>query len=172
MTSAPHAERLEQGVSGISNLLGRAERWLDDHGKGAWIATMVLGFVFFWPLGLAVLAYMIWSKRMFSRSNCSKWGRHGSREEWEAMRSSWHEYGRTMRDMGRSMRPTGNATFDAYKTETIQRLVEEQEAFEAFLQRLREAKDKEEFDRFMDERARAAAAPATQTDADPRPPVA
>ena len=41
----------------------------------------------------------------------------------------------------------------------LRRLEEEQDAFEAFLQRLREAKDKAEFDQFMDERARAAAAP-------------
>ena len=45
--------------------LGRAEDFLDDKGKGAWIAAMVVGFIAFWPLGLAVLAYMIWSKRMF-----------------------------------------------------------------------------------------------------------
>ena len=42
-------------------------RKTDTHwnGKGAWIAAMVLGFVFFWPVGLALLAYMIWGKRMF-----------------------------------------------------------------------------------------------------------
>lgn len=51
---------------------------------------------------------------------------------------------------------TGNAAFDAYKAETLRRLEEEQDAFEAFLQRLREAKDKSEFDAFMDERARKA----------------
>ncbi|MFW5655271.1 MAG: DUF2852 domain-containing protein, partial [Roseicyclus sp.] len=44
----------------------RAEAWLDARGKAAWIAAMVLGFVLFWPIGLALLAYMIWSKRMFS----------------------------------------------------------------------------------------------------------
>ena len=37
----------------------RAEAWLDEKGKGAWIAAMVLGFIFFWPIGLALLAYMI-----------------------------------------------------------------------------------------------------------------
>ena len=43
----------------------RSETWLDRKGKGAWIAAMVLGFIFFWPVGLALLAYMIWSKKMF-----------------------------------------------------------------------------------------------------------
>lgn len=51
---------------------------------------------------------------------------------------------------------SGNTAFDAYKAETLRRLMSEQEAFEAFLERLRAAKDKSEFDQFMDERASAA----------------
>ena len=118
------------------NWLSRAESWLDSKGKGAWIAAMVLGFIFFWPVGLALLAYMIWSKRMFNKSctPSSRWSGHAMR----------------------AMRPSGNAAFDAYKTETLRRLEQEQGDFEAFLERLREAKDKSEFDQFMDERARRA----------------
>ena len=52
-------------------------------------------------------------------------------------------------------RPSGNAAFDAYKMDTLRRLEDEQKSFEDFLQRLREARDKAEFDQFMDERARA-----------------
>jgi len=52
------------------------------------------------------------------------------------------------------MRPTGNSAFDSYKSDTLKRLEQEQEEFEQFLARLREAKDKSEFDQFMDERAR------------------
>ena len=63
-----------------------------------------------------------------------------------------------LRGMGAAMRPTGNAAFDAYKAETIKRLQDDQQAFEAFLQRLRQAKDKSEFDAFMDDRAKAARA--------------
>lgn len=54
--------------------------------------------------------------------------------------------------------PTGNGAFDDYKAQALRRLEEEQEAFEAFLQRLRSSKDKSEFDSFMDERARSNAA--------------
>ncbi len=116
------------------NWLSRSEAWLDQKGKGAWIAAMVLGFIFFWPIGLALLAYMIWSKRMFGTS-CS----------------------RRSRGFGSSaLRTTGNSAFDAYKADTLKRLEEEQTNFEAFLERLREAKDKSEFDQFMDERAKAA----------------
>lgn len=55
---------------GLRALLGRAEDWLDSRGKWAWIALMILGFALFWPLGLALLAYMIWGKHMFT-SACS-----------------------------------------------------------------------------------------------------
>lgn len=47
---------------------------------------------------------------------------------------------------------TGNSAFDAYKADTLRRLEDEQRAFETFLQRLREAKDKSEFDAFMEDR--------------------
>lgn len=52
------------------------------------------------------------------------------------------------------MRTTGNSAFDAYKADTLRRLEDEQGKFEAFLERLRDAKDKAEFDQFMDERAK------------------
>ncbi|NDV00868.1 DUF2852 domain-containing protein [Pseudoroseicyclus tamaricis] len=113
----------------------KAEAWLDDKGKGAWIAVMVLGFVFFWPVGLAVLAYMIWSKRMFNKS-CNR----GRTSSMSAARAA--------------MRPSGNSAFDAYKQDMLRRLEDEQRAFEEFLERLREAKDKSEFDQFMSDRAR------------------
>ena len=55
------------------------------------------------------------------------------------------------------MKSSGNRAFDTYKSETLRRLEEEQNNFEAFLERLREAKDKAEFDEFMEERAKNAA---------------
>ena len=64
---------------------------------------------------------------------------------------------RTTTNMGRhgmnAMRPTGNTAFDTYKADTLRRLEEEQNNFESFLERLRDSKDKAEFDQFMDERA-------------------
>ena len=116
----------------------RSEAWLDSKGKGAWITAMVLGFVFVWPVGLALLFYMIWSKRLGS-GRCSK-GREHRHSRFQASRSS------------------GNLAFDAYKDETLRRLEDEQHSFEAFLERLRDAKDKAEFDQFMDDRAEASSA--------------
>jgi hypothetical protein len=47
---------------------------------------------------------------------------------------------------------TGNRAFDDYREETLRRLEEEATEFQTFLQRLRHAKDKAEFDQFMAER--------------------
>lgn len=137
-------------MSTVAAWPNQAETWLDERGKGAWIAAMVLGFVFFWPVGLALLAYMIWSKRMFS-GNCSRRNRNQV----------------TRRSHRGAFKSSGNMAFDAYKGETLERLEEEQQNFESFLERLRESKDKAEFDEFMDERAkRAKGAQASKGDKD------
>jgi hypothetical protein len=54
---------------------------------------------------------------------------------------------------GHHARPsTGNRAFDEYRDETLRRLEDEQREFFDFLERLRHAKDKQEFDQFMTER--------------------
>jgi len=47
---------------------------------------------------------------------------------------------------------SGNRAFDEYRSETLKRLEEEQREFKEFLERLRFAKDRSEFDQFMNER--------------------
>src|ERR1700729_833719 len=44
---------------------------------------------------------------------------------------------------------SGNRAFDDYRTETLKRLEDEQREFRDFLDRLRFAKDRAEFDQFM-----------------------
>ena len=122
-------------ASGFSGWLYRAEAWLDAKGKAAWIAATILAFIFAWPLGFALLAYMIWSKKMCRSSQCSI-----------------HQYNHPS-DISAS---SGNAAFDAYKSETLRRLEDEQEQFKAFLQRLRDSRDKAEFDQFMADRTKSA----------------
>ena len=56
-------------------------------------------------------------------------------------------------------RSSGNRAFDEYRTETLRRLEDEQREFRDFLERLRMAKDKAEFDQFMAERRNRAGAP-------------
>ena len=89
---------------------------------------------------------------MFNRNCGMKSGSSSDRS------GSWGRQGGPMGFAG-TFRSSGNAAFDAYKADTIRRLQEEQDAFEAFLQRLRDAKDKSEFDSFMADRAKAAHTP-------------
>lgn len=116
-------ERIGFALTGIRD-------WLDERGKPAWIVAMILAFVIAWPVGLAILGYMIWSKRMFGTCH--------SRRHRGMARSHHHT--------------TGNTAFDAYREETLKRLEEEHAEFMAFLAKLREAKDKAEFDQFMEQR--------------------
>ncbi len=109
---------------------------LDDYGKPAWIAAMILGFIVWWPIGLGVLAYLIWSGRM----GC------GHKKAW---REYFNEEARRFRG---GLSSTGNHAFDEYREETLKRLEEEANEFQGFLKRLRHAKDKAEFDQFMAER--------------------
>jgi len=113
---------------------------LDELGKPAWIALMVLAFIVYWPLGLAVLAFILWSGRM----GC--WSGRGMRR--------WQRGPASMRAAGTWWQPptSGNRAFDEYRAETLRRLEEEQREFHDFLDRLRMAKDKAEFDQFMAER--------------------
>jgi Protein of unknown function (DUF2852) len=137
---------------GFAGKLHQAEAWLDRKGKFAWFAAMILGFILFWPVGLALLAYMIWSKRMFSKS-C---GARRDRDDRYNHSHTWDRHG------SRARQSSGNAAFDTYKADALRRLEDEQEAFEAFIQRLRDAKDKAQFDSFMEDRARANSAAATE----------
>lgn len=118
------------------------------------IALMVLGFVVWWPLGLAMLAYILWgevfggsadkAERFVhrSRSFAEKCGKHGGPFKAQA-------WGQT----------SGNAAFDDYRTEQLRRLEEERRRldeeiaeFHEYMRNLRMARDREEFDRFMRER--------------------
>jgi hypothetical protein len=110
-----------------------------------WIGLVILGFIFWWPIGLAILAFTLWSRRM------SCWGGHGY-DHWqgkmERIRAKMERFG----PGGWPGSTSGNRAFDEYRSETLRRLEEEQREFREFLQRLRMAKDKSEFDQFMTER--------------------
>src|SRR5262249_39137131 len=73
---------------------------LDELGKPAWIALMILGFFIWWPLGLATLAFIMGSGRMTSSKggDITRW--YGS-----AAGTWWQP----------SPRPGGNRAFDEYR---------------------------------------------------------
>jgi hypothetical protein len=122
---------------------------------------MILGFIFWWPVGLAILAFTLWSRRM----GCWGWGGHGY-DRFEAKMDHWQAKMDRMRDKmerfghrGWGGPSSGNHAFDEYRADTLRRLEEEQREFREFLQRLRAAKDKAEFDQFMAERRNRPASP-------------
>jgi hypothetical protein len=137
---------------------------LDEWGKPAWIALMVVSFVLFWPIGLAVLAYLLWSGRM----GC---GWNGDRSRWQArMAERWDQHSAKWQSEAKSyaagFSSSGNRAFDEYREETLKRLEEEQREFREFLDRLRLAKDRAEFDQFMTGRKNR---PSPGPDAPPAP---
>lgn len=116
------------------------------------IALMIIGFMIFWPLGLAMLAYILWGDRLDAfksevsratdRMGCA-FGRHG--------RHGYHGFHAR----------TGNVAFDDWRETELTRLEEERRKldemraeFDEYLRELRRARDQEEFDAFMAARRR------------------
>ena len=128
---------------------GRVARW------SAWeIGAMIAGFVIFWPLGFIAL-FLKWK-------NGEMWrGSAAAAAPWAGFKmpdfSAWKPSSTSSGSYG--FAGSGNAAFDAYRTEQLRRLdeerrklEEEQKAFRDFVEKLRRAKDQDEFDRFMAER--------------------
>ena len=115
------------------------------------IALMVLGFVIFWPLWLAMLAYILWGE-MFGGSS-------DKAEAWVSRSKAWCQSNNTRHSHGNWRNSSGNAAFDEYRAEQLKRLDEERKRldeeihqFHEYMRNLRMARDREEFDRFMRER--------------------
>ena len=121
--------------------------------RGRWtalnIVLMILGFAIFWPLGLAMLAWIIWGDEIRAKAEEVK-GHFRSFGERAPRFHSAENFG----FQGR----TGNAAFDDYRAQELKRLEEERRKleamradFEKFLGELRRVKDQEEFEGFMRE---------------------
>ena len=119
-------------------------------GRGLEIVGIILGFIFVWPLALA---YLVWKMCGYPKYD-------------EAKAFLNETFGRAKDDLFRSRGPagfgfasTGNAAFDDYRRSELERLEEErrkldEEArdFRNFVEELKRAKDREEFDAYMAKR--------------------
>jgi len=94
-----------------------------------WIILMVVGFVFWWPLGLLVLALILWSGSM---------GRQNG--QWIA---------RLKEFAGFRFKSSGNDAFEQHRKTTLNKLEEEEKEFREFVDKVRFAKDKDSFEEFM-----------------------
>jgi len=135
--------------------------WLDDIGKPAWIALMIVSFILFWPAGFVVLGYLIGSGRMgcWTHNRGERWQRRFERMQQRMQERTAHWCGPASAQTRGS---SGNWAFDEYRADTLRRLEEEQRQFNEYLERLRRAKDKAEFDEFMADMRRRAAGPEPQ----------
>ena len=125
--------------------------------RSAWtpatIALMVIGFMVFWPLGLAMLAYIIWGDRLDGFKRDVNRATDGVFAGCRRGADKAHRWGNGVR--------TGNVAFDDWREKELERLNEERrkldearEEFDTYARELRRAKDQDEFDRFMANRSR------------------
>ena len=127
------------------------------------LVAMILGFIVFWPVGLAVIGLKLWQRRcgysgdVFSfaheraediRNTCRNW-----------KQGRWTTPGNAGRNDSATpfrMNSTGNSAFDEWRAGELARLEEErrkleqaEREFAAHIEELRRARDREEFERFM-----------------------
>lgn len=114
----------------------------------ATIALMIIGFMIFWPLGLAMIAYILWGDRLddFKRDVGRATDAVSEKINTRGFRRS---------------HGSGNVAFDEWREVELARLEEERRKldesiaeFEAYKRDLRRARDREEFDSFMGSRQR------------------
>ena len=145
--------------------------WRCGNGRGHWtpfeLAAMVLGFVLFWPIGLAILLYKMWTRR-YGGADLQTVAADAFRQARDAVSAAAPKAGASSpwRGFASSTASSGNRAFDEWKAAQVARLEEErrkldderrkldeaQREFDAFVEQVRQAKDREEFERFMRER--------------------
>ena len=127
------------------------------------LIAMVLGFMLYWPVGLAILALKMWQRKSgetgdlasvaraaYARSG--EWAQNSARN-WTAKGPSWAQ---PQSGSGFGMNRTGNSAFDDWRASELAKLEEERKRladaereFADHIDGLRRARDREEFDRFM-----------------------
>ena len=100
------------------------------------------------------------------QDRADRWRDH-MREHAERKAERWQRRAERWQRRHAARYGSGNSAFDEYRAETLRRLEEEQEEFIQFLERLRMAKDKAEFDEFLAERRRR----ASETPPEEHPPA-
>jgi Protein of unknown function (DUF2852) len=126
--------------------------WRGAPWKPVEILAMVLGFIVYWPIGLAVFGWKFWQKKSGYPGDIISFGR----EIW----GNWANRTRGSKrfSTGFGMGSTGNRAVDEWRESELARLEEERQKlvaaeheFAEFMENLRHARDREEFERFMDE---------------------
>jgi len=125
------------------------------------LVAIVLGFIFFWPLGLAALGYKYWQRKN-GGTDLDTVAANAFQSARSAMGGfpSWAKTTNPGQTWAHGFTThTGNAAFDEWKSAELSRLEAERRRledahreFSDWLDTIRRAKDREEFERFMNER--------------------
>ncbi|MGA8171403.1 MAG: DUF2852 domain-containing protein [Methylocystis sp.] len=132
------------------------------HWKPFEIAAMVLGFIVFWPIGLAILLAKVWQRQHGDQGDLFAFAREkaaGFQQTFYSQGGSGGESAPTSR-----WRSTGNVAFDEWREGELARLEAERRKladaerdFAQHIEELRRARDREEFESFMRARKGGAA---------------
>jgi hypothetical protein len=133
-----------QSTSGGSGVWGcQSAAW-----KPAELLAMVLGFILFWPVGLAIVLWKVWQRKHGYRGDLFGY----LREQGDAFRSGWG----FVDGSGGALGSTGNIAFDEWREAELARLEQErrkladaEREFSEHMAELRRARDREEFESFM-----------------------
>ena len=140
--------RVSSSFGGRSGYCGRM-RW-----KPFEIAAMVLGFIVFWPIGLAVLFAKIWQRQDGHQGDLFAFAREKTAGFQQTFHSQTGFGGQSAAASG--WRSTGNVAFDEWREGELARLeaerrklAEAERDFAQHIEELRRARDREEFESFM-----------------------
>ena len=126
------------------------------------LVAMVLGFMMFWPVGLAILALKMWQRKSGETGDLASAARsaYSRSQDWaQGMAGSWNRGGpgwAQPQGFASGMGRTGNSAFDDWRASELAKLEEERKRlanaereFADHIDGLRRARDREEFERFM-----------------------
>lgn len=138
------------------------------------LIAMILGFMIYWPIGLAILALKMWQRRTGETGDLASVARtaYARSEDWaQNMARSWTSTGpawsqpRSASAYGFAggMNRTGNSAFDDWRASELakleqerKRLADAEREFADHIDGLRRSRDREEFERFMAARTNVA----------------
>jgi hypothetical protein len=140
--------RFSSSFDGGSGHCGRM-RW-----KPFELAAMVLGFIVFWPIGLAILLAKFWQRRHGDQSDLFTFAQEKVAGFQRAFYARDGLGGGSPASPG--WRSTGNVAFDEWRESELARLEAErrkladaERAFAEHIKELRRARDRDEFESFM-----------------------
>ncbi|WP_084570715.1 DUF2852 domain-containing protein [Methylosinus sp. PW1] len=121
------------------------------------LLAMVLGFIVFWPIGLAIVLFKVWQRKMGYEGDLFAFAQERAADVQARWKEATGQPGPTGGWRGPGfMRSSGNVAFDDWRESELARLEEErrklaeaEREFAEHIDELRRARDRAEFESFM-----------------------